>query len=481
MGARRPTLRFRFEKAHLLAVANGQTVRVPGLTDEAGEPITLARPEKGEVTWFDAKQPALAVRVPASGSVRFMLYTWIDGKPVKRNLAPVKVDGWSVERARDEAQRRRVRIADGLPEETDATPETATPTAVPGEPTLRSMAGRYFRAHKGKLRTWRELVLAFRKHVKPHARVPLASVDAAWLQRLHARITSDGFPGAANRILSLVSAMFTYHLPAGAPNPAGGVVRNREHRRQRTFSDSELRAILRAIDVYESEPIAVSGNEGADPAEWPEYRKPKDAAKLADARKQWKEHLARKQAKARENRRTEADLLRLCFWTGQRAGNVRALKWSAVDLIGGTWRISARYFKNGDPHTAGLPDEALDILRRRKATAEPGAEYVFPAGNDKSERGHFLAYHDAWKRVKTLAKLEETDEGTRVHDLRANLATRMAESGENAFVIQRALGHKSIATTERYARPGTEAVRAAIQRTTGKVRDAVKRGEENVG
>lgn len=476
MASRRPTLRFRFEKAHLLAVANGQTVRAPGVVDEAGEPITLARPSTGEVTWFDAKQPALAVRVPATGSVRFMLYTWIDGKPVKRNLSPVRVDGWSVERARDEAQRRRVRIADGLPEEPDAVEET--PALAPGELTFRAVAGRYFRAYKGKLRTWRELVLAFRKHVKPHARVPMSAVDTEWLRRVHARITAEKHPGAANRTLSLLSAILAHHLPAGAHNPASGVVRNPEHQRQRTFNDSELRALLRSIDVYEAEPVSVSGNEGMDPAKWPEYRRPKDAAKLAELRQRWRENLSRKQAKARENRHTEADLLRLCLWTGQRAGNVRAMKWSGVDLIGGTWRISARYFKNGDPHTAGLPDEALDILKRRKAIAEPGAVYVFPAGNDKSERGHFLAYHAAWTRVKKLAKIEETDEGTRLHDLRANLATRMSETGENAFVIQRALGHKSIRTTERYARPGTEAVRAAIQRTTEKVRDAVKRDEE---
>lgn len=476
MGARRPTLRFRFEKAHLLAVANGQTVRLPGVVDEAGEPVTLSRPERGEVTWFDAKQPALAVRVPASGAVRFMLYTWIDGKPVKRNLAPVRVDGWSVERARDEAQRRRVRIADGLPEEPEA--EEETPALAPGELTFRAVAGRYFRAHKGKLDTWRDRVLTFRKHVKPHARIPVSAVDTEWLHRIHARITAEGHPGAANRLLSLLSAILAYHLPQGAPNPASGVIHNPEYPRQRTFTDAELDALLRAIDVYESEPVSVSGSAGTDPADWPEYRRPKGAAKLAEARQRWRENLSRKQAKARENRRTEADLLRICLWTGQRAGNVRAMKWSAVDLTGGTWRISARYFKNGDPHTAGLPDEALEILKRRKASAAPGAVYVFPAGNDKSKRGHFLAYHDGWRRVKELAGIEETDEGTRLHDLRANLATRMAESGENAFVIQRALGHRSIRTTERYARPGTEAVRAAIQRTAGKMRDAVTRGEE---
>lgn len=481
MGARRPTVRFRFEKAHLLAVADGLTVRVPGVVDEAGEPLALARPTSGEVTWFDAKERTLAVRVPAKGPLRFMLYTWIDGKPIKRNLAPVGVNGWSVERARDQANRRRARIADGLPEDPDAAPEPeAAPAPAPGELTFRAVAGRYFRAHKGKLRTWRELVLAFRKHVKPHARLPVSAVDTEWLRRVHARITAEKHPGAANRTLSLLSAILAYHLPEGTPNPARGVVRNPEHQRQRTFNDAELRALHGAIDAYESEPVGVSGNEGTDPAEWPEYRKPKDAAKLEALREHWRENLTRKQAKARENRRTEADLLRLCLWTGQRAGNVRAMKWSAVDFIGGTWRISARYFKNGDPHTAGLPDEALDILKRRRAGAAPGAVYVFPAGNDKSKRGHFLAYHGAWARVKELAGLEETDEGTRLHDLRANLATRMSETGENAFVIQRALGHRSIRTTERYARPGTEAVRAAIQRTAGKVRDAIKRGAEEV-
>lgn len=481
MGARSRPVHFKFEKVHLLAVAGGERSRV---VDDRGEPLELARPAKGEVVWFDTKQPGLAVRVPATGAVRFMLYTWIGGKPVKRNLAPVVVDGWSVDRARLEAVKRKAAVEEGREDAPTAPTEELTAAAgaapAPSGPTFRAIAGRYFRAYKGKLRTWRELVLAFRKHVKPHARVPVASVDAEWLRRIHARITSEGHPGAANRVLSLLSAILAHHLPEGAPNPARGVVRNPEHQRQRTFNDAELRALLRAIDQYESEPLGVSGNEGTDPAHWPAYRKPKEAAKLAELRKRWRENVHKRRERAAENRRTEADLLRLCLWTGQRAGNVRALKWSAVDLIGGTWRVSAKHFKNGDPHTAGLPDEALDILKRRKAKAEPGAVYVFPAGNDKSERGHFLAYHGAWARVKELAGIEETEEGTRLHDLRANLATRMAESGENAFVIQRALGHRSIRTTERYARPGTKAIQAAIQRTAGTIREAVKRGEEGV-
>jgi integrase len=402
------------------------------------------RPASGETWWFDTHTPGLALRVPAQGEPRFALYAWIKGGVKKRNLGALVEGGMSVDRARKEAVKERAAIEEGRDEA-----QKPAASAGPEVPTLRVVFARYVREVRGKKRTWREDVDRFRKHVKPDARVPITQVDADWLRSLHRRITSRGTKGAADKVVALLSAVLTFHLGEGAPNPAQSVRRNGTRKRHRRFTDAELSAILSAIDQYEAEPARVSGSMPLDP----EVRE-------------------RRRAAAQEVRRTAADVLRVAYWSGQRIANVCAMKWEDVDLAGGTYTIADDEFKTGEPHVCALPDEALAVLRRR-ASNRANAKFVFPAGNAKSRSGHFSNYHNAWNRVLELAGIDHRD-GTWVHDLRANLATRMAKGGENAFTIQRQLGHRKIETTLRYVRLDPEDVRAAVERTARSIRAAVE-------
>jgi integrase len=399
----------------------------------------LLPPESGESIFYDSDCRGLVVRVWPTGRKTFAFYGRVGSKVVRHVIGPV--EELSVARARAEAAHVRADKEAGRETKREAAREPV------GGPTLRVVFARYVLDVRGKLRTWRELVAMFRKHVKPHARVPIASVDEAWLRNLHRRITAAGSPGAANRVLSLLSAVLSFHLGEGEPNPAAAVKRNPETERHRTLTEEEEAKFLRAIDQYEAEPAGVPGSKPLDPAKFRE-----------------------KQAAAQEAKRTAADLLRLLYWTGQRAGNVRAMEWAAVDLKARTWTVAARHYKSGKPHVAALPEEAVAILKRRKAEAKPGAVYVFPAGNGKSDRGHFTNYHNAFRRVKELAGIDASEglhasDRLRAHDLRAGLATAMANAGENAFTIQGQLGHRNIKTTMRYVRQSVADVRAAVDRT----------------
>lgn len=474
---RSPTLRFKFEKALLLALQRGEAIRVR--TPEEEEEVCISRPASGSVFLFDEKYPGLAVRVPAVGEVRFWLYAWINGKAVKRSLGPLAgPDGWSVDRAREEMLKGKARILEGREPEAAPVEEVLAPTG----PTLGSAFAAYIRVQRRENRTWRDNVRQFRKYLKEHAKRPLSEVDAKWLQALHERISDeDGHPGAANRLLAMVSKMLriAQGLPPKAPTAASFVPRNREEERHRTLTEEEEVRLLRAIDEFESEPLRVSGNPGTDPAEWPEYRKPKDPSKwpthirpktpeameearaaqrekIEAMRAKWRETLARKEEQARKARSTAADLLRVLYWTGQRAGDVRAMEWSEVDFKARLWTIPAARYKTGIPHTCGLTEEAVAILKRRKAAASSGERFVFPAGNAKSKRGHFENYHTAWARVKELAGIDtgevDAKDRLRVHDLRAAFATAMANAGLEAFDVRDQLGHRNIKTTMRYVR-----------------------------
>ena len=57
---------------------------------------------------------------------------------------------------------------------------------------------------------------------------------------------------------------------------------------------------------------------------------------------------------------------------------------------------------------------------------------------------------------------EAAIENFRWHDLRHTFATRLAQNGVDLFTIQKLLGHKSFATTQRYAHHYTESLRRGI-------------------
>lgn len=411
-------------------------------TKDALAALPVPTAEEGTAIYFDSDCRGLVVRVWPGGSKTFAFYGRIGKKVVRAAIG--SVEEYPVARARAAAAHIRADKEAGRMTKLE---ELRAAEAEDTGPTLRVVFAQYIRSEaRGKLRTWRELVLAFRKHVKPHARVPMSTVDKEWLRGLHRRITNAGSPGAANRVLSLMSAVLAFHLGDDEPNPAAAVKRNPETERHRTLTEEEELKFLKAVDAYEAEPAGVPGSKPLD-----------------------KDKFAAKQATAQVAKRTAADVLRLLYWTGQRAGNVRAMEWAAVDLEARTWTVAARHFKGGKPHVAALPEEAVAILKRRKAAAKPDAVYVFPAGNGKNADGHFMNYHNAFHRVKELAGIDTTkglhkDDTLRAHDLRAGLATSMANVGENAFAIQRQLGHRNIKTTMRYVRQSITDVQAAVDR-----------------
>jgi integrase len=162
--------------------------------------------------------------------------------------------------------------------------------------------------------------------------------------------------------------------------------------------------------------------------------------------------------------------------TGMRAGELRALRWSDVDLNDGSIVVSKSAAvrlrdpdgptKGGKPRTVYMTEELRKVMveHRRRLPEEAlkkrwGAvpEYVFPSTtggmmNDSSYR--------RWiERAAERAGIERT----RLHNLRHSAISLLLNSGADPFAVQKLAGHTDVRiTTQTYAHVQAAALRRAV-------------------
>lgn len=132
-------------------------------------------------------------------------------------------------------------------------------------------------------------------------------------------------------------------------------------------------------------------------------------------------------------------VVQLALATAMRRGELLALRWENVDLVGRAAFLSDT--KNGDSRTVPLSSAAVKVLAElpRHISGE-----VFPV--------KAFTLDAAFKRGLRRAGME----GIRFHDLRRTAITRMAEKLPNVIELAAVSGHKSLMVLKRYYRPTAE-------------------------
>jgi integrase len=127
-------------------------------------------------------------------------------------------------------------------------------------------------------------------------------------------------------------------------------------------------------------------------------------------------------------------MFRLLILTGQRRGEVAAMKWTELDLDRGLWTIPGSRTKNERGHVVHLHHHAI---RELSAIPRRGVSNLVFTTNGKTAVSGFS------KGKKRLDKLSGI-EGWTIHDLRRSLATHATESLEiNNAVVDKILNHVS--------------------------------------
>lgn len=269
---------------------------------------------------------------------------------------------------------------------------------------------------------WKSTTLSGNIHYKKnhldrafHGRF-LNDISEADVLRWFTRVTNSSGPGAGNRVLEIVRAMFNRAeawgvMPEGS-NPCTGIKPNKLRKHVCVLSEGELGRLGAVLE------------------------KRKAAYPMAMA------------------------AIQLVILTGCRRGEILNLRWSEVK----GYRLLLHDAKTG-PRTVWVGDAVVELLA--SLPRHSALDNVFWQENEPLSVPHL---ENQFQQARGEAGLEHV----RMHDLRHSFASHAAMQSETLPMIGKLLGHSKIASTARYAHLDDWLVMAAAE-NIGKLLLAVLR------
>ena len=154
-------------------------------------------------------------------------------------------------------------------------------------------------------------------------------------------------------------------------------------------------------------------------------------------------------------------MMGLMYEAGLRTDEVMSLK--PRDVVLEEKRVEVLRGKGHKSRTVYFRSDELAMLLERWKRERPRGEYLFPTVRSSEGKGDKIdsrGFRITFKRYVDRAGLDP--EVVTPHILRHTCATEMMRRGVNLRVIQEALGHKNIATTQIYTHVVNDDVRRAM-------------------
>jgi integrase len=235
-------------------------------------------------------------------------------------------------------------------------------------------------------------------------------------------------PTTANRVLAVISSMFTFAIRQHIvrDNPARGIERYEEARRTRHLSPEELNQL----------------------------------------------GIVLRKAEKRGDNQAGIDAVRILLLTGMRRSEVETLEWKFVDRKSNEIRLPDS--KSGEK-TVPVGQSAIDLLEVIRARQEQEGTYSESGFVIPGRKHHLVGLSKMWRKWRSEAGIKDV----RVHDLRHTYGSFGASGGTPLFVISGVLGHKSTATTERYAHLQPNPAKTAADSISSTIGTALTGSDQN--
>ena len=243
-------------------------------------------------------------------------------------------------------------------------------------------------------------------------------------ERKRGKAIVEGGTGTAARTAGLLGGILSFAVSEGVIqfNPAAGVKRPADKRRQRRLTADEYKALGKALAAAEADAETAQGIKGA-----------------------W-----------------------LLALTGCRLGEIENLKWSEVDDDGGCFRLEDS--KEG-ASTRPIGRPVFDVL----ATIERKEDSPFVLTALRGE-GAFGGMPGAWRRIVNRAELE----GVTPHTLRHSYASVAGDLGFTESTIAAMLGHAAGSVTSRYVHHLDSVLITAADKVAGAILGMMAGAESRV-
>lgn len=413
---------------------------------------TVSTAETGTIVW-DAEVKGFGLRVMPSGTRQFILkyragnvQRWIT---IGKHGSP-----WTPDAARSRAKQLLADVAKGG----DPARER---DRVRDNPSVADLVRQFKEEHiavKAKPRTAIEYERILDRFIVPKfGQMRTMDVRPEDIARLHHELRAT--PRQANITINTARKMFQLaegwgYRPLGS-NPCVHIQRFRETRRERFLSREEIsrlgETLARCSVGWTDQEVAA-------------WQARCLAAALAEGRTiaEATIDVAARTPKRREPEHPSAiAALHLLLLTGARMSEALGLTWQMVDWTEGVLRLPDS--KTG-AKSVPLAPEAERIIEAQLSRRESGNPFVFPG----AAAGKQLAdLEKPWQRIRAVAGLADV----RIHDLRHTFASHGVMGGLSLPVLGRVLGHRSSATTQRYAHFADDPVRRAAEAVAKPIAD----------
>lgn len=391
-------------------------------------------PVRGQTMLWDSEVKGFALRITPGGAKSFILDYRIEGR--QRRITIGSWPDWTVAAARLTARdmKREVDLGHDPMGERQAQREA---------PTVQEMWERYAREHlpKKAARSQADERMMWEKIILPRfGKMKVAAITHDDVDALHRDITEiRGTPVRANRTVEVLRKAFNLSIrwKWREDNPASGVRRNQEEKRNRYLNRTEIAALAQALNKH-SEPVS-------------------------------------------------ANAIKLLMLTGARRGEVLGATWEMFDLENGVWTKPSSHTKQRKLHRVPLSGPAVQLLLEMKEAAKVEVEgeapspYVFPGPTGKP----LIEIKRTWVSVCRKAGLgaeapqldangkpvldrhgnpkKVFEPNVRIHDIRHSFASILVSAGASLPLIGQMLGHTQVQTTQRYAHLFDDPLRKAAE------------------
>jgi len=407
-------------------------------------------PSKGIVTYKDTKFPALSIYVTSTGVKTFFVRKRVKGKDERLIIG--RFPEIKIEQARTKAAVFCGMVADKKDPKAEERREKLDRLTF-GEH-FNEYLERYSKPHK---KSWKYDYDEVNRYLSHWFDKRLSDIKKSDVERLHEKLGRENGRPQANNVLKRLRTIYNKAIEWNwkGENPTLGIKKFKEISRDRFIQPGEMPFILAALNAEQNE--------------------------------------------------TLKDYIAMLFYTGARKTNTLTMRWEHINFERQEWRIPDT--KNGEPLTVPLVKNAYNILSKRKVTTQ--SQWVFPQEEDnkkhiidpikawhrilgkatlnlwnqdpniakwiKKNEWKLLSYLSDINKVKRLIAIAEEQRDIelpkalidiRIHDIRRTFGSYQALTGASLPVIGKSLGHKSMKSTQIYARLNLDPVRASIEKAT---------------